>query len=111
VGTGGKRGASTGVRVSAKRCKSPLKLTAEQVAEVFTTREFRDQLLVFMDAGLGVRRGELAALRWRDCDFEQRVFDIQHSYYWRHGGHLVDTKSEAPAYRPLTSPDWFGLNL
>ncbi len=100
VGTGGKRGPSTGVRVSAKRRRSPLKLTAEQVAEVLTTLEFRDQLLVFMDAGLGVRRGELAALRWRDCDFEQRVFDIQHSYYWRRGGHLVDTKSEASA-QPL----------
>jgi len=100
VGTGGKRGPSTGVRVSAKRRKSPLKLTAAQVAEVLTTLEFRDQLLVFMDAGLGVRRGELAALRWQDCDFEQQLFDIQHSYYWRRGGHLVDTKSEASA-QPL----------
>jgi integrase len=100
VGTGGKRGPSTGVRVSAKRRKSPLKLTAQQVAEALTTLEFRDQLLVFIDAGLGVRRGELAALRWQDCDFEQQVFDIQHSYYWRRGGHLVDTKSEASA-QPL----------
>ena len=97
VGTGGKRGPSTGVRVSAKRRKSPLKLTAEQVAEVLTTLEFRDQLLVFMDAGLGVRRGELAALRLMDCDFEQQVFDIQHSYYWRRGGHLKCTKTEASA--------------
>src|SRR5439155_26775111 len=27
---------------------------------------FRDQLLVFLDAGLGTRRGELGALRWMD---------------------------------------------
>lgn len=100
VGTGGKRGPSTGVRVSAKRRKSPLKLTAQQVAEALTTLGSRDRLLVFMDAGLGVRRGELAALRWQDCDFEQQVFDIHHSYYWRRGGHLVDTKSEASA-QPL----------
>jgi integrase len=100
VGSGGKRGPSTGVRVSAKRQKSPLKLTADQVALVLTELEFRDQLLVFLDAGLGTRRGELGALRWMDCDFSNQVFDIQHSYYWRRGGHLIDTKSEASA-QPL----------
>ena len=100
VGTGGKRGPSTGVRVSAKRRKSPLKLTAAEVALVLTELEFRDQLLVFLDAGLGTRRGELAALRWMDCDFHNQVFDVQHSYYWRRGGHLIDTKSEASA-QPL----------
>ncbi len=100
VGSGGKRGPSTGVRVSAKRQKSPLKLTADQVAQVLTELEFRDQLLVFLDAGLGTRRGELGGLRWMDCDFINQVFDIQHSYYWRRGGHLIDTKSEASA-QPL----------
>src|SRR6516225_9945293 len=100
VGSGGKRGPSTGVRISAKRQRSPLKLTAEQVALVLTQLEFRDQLLVFLDAGLGTRRGELGALRWKDCDFDNQTFDIRHSYYWRRGGHLVDTKSEASA-QPL----------
>lgn len=100
VGSGGRRGPSTGVRVSAKRQKSPLKLTAEQVARALTELEYRDQLLVFLDAGLGTRRGELGALRWMDCDFTNLIFDIQHSYYWRRGGHLVDTKSEASA-QPL----------
>ena len=63
-------------------------------------KNFRDQLLVFLDAGLGTRRGELGALRCIDCDFNNRVFDVQHSYYWRRGGHLVDSKSEASA-QPL----------
>lgn len=35
-----------------------------------------------------------------DCKFNDRVFDVQHSYYWRRGGHLVGTKSEASA-QPL----------
>lgn len=97
---GGKRGPSTGVRVSAKRRKSPLKLTAAEVAQVLTELEFRDQLLVFLDAGLGTRRGELAALCWMDCDSHNQVFDVQHSYYWRRGGNLIDTKSEVSA-QPL----------
>ncbi len=67
---------------------------------VLTKLEFRDQLLVLLDGSLGIRRGELGALRWMDCDFENDVFDIQHSYYWRRGGHLIDTKSEASA-QPL----------
>src|SRR5215469_4097772 len=100
VGSGGKRGPSTGVRVSAKRQKSPLVLSPEDVKLGLAQLEFRDQLLVFLDAGLGTRRGELGALRWMDCDFDNPTFDIQHSYYWRRGGHLVDTKSEASA-QPL----------
>lgn len=100
VGAGGKRGPSTGVRISAKRQKSPVVLSADQVKLGLSRLEFRDQLLVFMDGALGVRRGELGALRWMDCDFENSIFTVQHSYYWRRGGHLKETKTEASA-RPL----------
>jgi integrase len=81
VGSGGKRGPSTGVRVSAKRQKAPIVLSPEQVKLGLTQLEFRDQLLVVLDGALGTRRGELAALRWQDCDFENDIFQIQHSYY------------------------------
>src|SRR5262249_8436759 len=57
----------------------------------------RDQLLVLMDGSLGIRRGELGALRWEECDFASNVFHIQHSYYWRRGGILRTTKTEASA--------------
>ena len=100
VGTGGKRGPSTGVRVSAKRQKAPIVLSPEQVKLGLTQLEFRDQLLVLLDGALGTRRGELAALRWQDCDFENHTFQIQHSYYWRRGGILKTTKTEASA-KPL----------
>ncbi|HTC92051.1 MAG TPA: site-specific integrase [Terriglobales bacterium] len=100
VGTGGKRPPSTGVRVSTKREKEPLVLEPDQVTQVLADLEFRDQLLVFTDAGLGVRRGELGALRWMDCDFQNEVFQVRHSYYWRRGGHLLDTKTTASA-RPM----------
>jgi integrase len=100
IGAGGKRPPSVGVRVSTKRQREPIVLQPEQVKEVLANLEFRDQLLVFMDAGLGVRRGELGALRWMDCDFEKASFQIQASYYWRRGGHLLDTKTAASA-RPM----------
>jgi integrase len=100
VGTGGKRGPSTGVRVSAKREKSPLVLSPEEVKLGLTKLEFRDQLLVFLDGSLGIRQGELGALRWLDCDFEKLGFNVQNSYYWRRGGNLKSTKTEASA-KPL----------
>jgi len=59
--------------------------------------KFREQLLVFLDGALGTRRGELGALRWMDCDFESLSFRIQNSFYWRRGGHLKSTKTEASA--------------
>jgi integrase len=97
VGTGGKRGPSTGVRVSAKRRQAPLVLSPEQVKLGLAKLEFRDQLLVFLDGALGTRRGELGALRWSDCNFDSMSFSVQHSYYWRRGGHLKATKTEASA--------------
>ena len=97
VGTGGKRGPSTGVRVSAKRLRAPLVLSPEEVKLGLAQLEFRDQLLVFVDGALGIRQGELGALRWLDCDFNNMNFSVQHSYYWRRGGHLKSTKTEASA--------------
>src|SRR5215472_8888973 len=91
VGSGGKRGPSVGVRVSAKRQKVPSVLAPEQVKLGLSKLGFRDQLLVLLDGALGVRRGELGALRWQECDFENELFQIQHSYYWRRGGILKST--------------------
>jgi len=45
----------------------------------------------------GIRRGELGALQWQECDFENYVFHIQHSYYWPRGGILKRTKTGASA--------------
>jgi integrase len=97
VGSGGKRGPSVGVRVSAKRRKAPLVLSSEQVKQGLAELQFRDQLLVLLIGALGTRRGEIGGLRWMDCDFVKEIFSIQHSYYWRRGGHLKETKTEASA--------------
>ena len=44
---------------------------------------------------MGIRQGELGALRWLDCEFENMNFSVQHSYCWRRSGHLKSTKTEA----------------
>jgi hypothetical protein len=107
VGTGGKRDPSTGVRISAKRQRSPLVLSPEQVKFGLAELEFRDQFLVFLEEALGIRQGELGALRWLECDFENMSFSVQHSYYWRRGGNLKCTnrsvcKATTDASKPET---------
>src|SRR6202034_886596 len=97
VGSGGKRGPSVGVRISAKRQRAPLVLSSEQVKQGLAQLQFRDQLLVFLIGALGTRRGEVGALRWTDCDLANQTFNVQHSYYWGRGGCLKATKTEASA--------------
>ena len=100
VGSGGSRGPSVGVRISAKRRRAPLILSPKQVKQGLAELAFRDQLLVFLIGATGARRGEIGALRWMDCDFKEEVFYIRHSYYWRRAGYLKATKTEASA-KPL----------
>jgi hypothetical protein len=52
---------------------------------------------VFLERAFGVRRDELGALHWLSCDFDNRSINVQHSYYWRRGGNLKSTKTEASA--------------
>jgi integrase len=106
-----------GVRVSAKRRKAPLVLSPEQVKQGLAELQFRDQLLVLLIGALGTRRGEIGALRWMDCDFRNQSFNICHSYYWRRGGHLKPTKTEASAKSLPMHPalknallEWKGLS-
>jgi integrase len=75
----------------------PLVLSPKQVKLGLAELEFRDQLLVFLEGALGIRQGELGALRWLECDFENMSFSVQRSYYWRRGGNLKSTKTEASA--------------
>jgi hypothetical protein len=85
VGTGGKRGPSTGVRISAKRQSSPFgsvtrtgQVRAGRTRISGSTSRFLGGAL---GGALGIRQGELGALRWLECDFENMSFSVQHSYY------------------------------
>src|SRR5260370_27968090 len=46
----------------------------------------RQCLTCFLVGAWGIRRGEMGALVWMDCNFSKGVFHIRHSYYWRRGG-------------------------
>ena len=96
VGTGAERAKHRRARQCEDQ-KSPLVLSPEEVILGLAQLEFRDQILVFLDGALRIRQGELGALHWLDCDLNNMNFSVQHSYYWRQGGHLKTTKTEASA--------------
>jgi hypothetical protein len=76
--------------------RHPGLVTEHQVILGLTKLELRDQLLVVLDGALGTHaEASLGALRWSDCNFDSMSFSVQRSYYWRRGGHLKSTKTEA----------------
>ena len=87
----------SGVRQSAKRQRIPEVLAAEEFRRLEAALPPRERVLVCLALSLGLRRGELAGLRWQDIDFERLTITVERS--------LVDqvvgpTKTEA-SQRPL----------
>src|SRR5215472_12196148 len=66
--TGPVRG--SGVRQSAKRERIPDVLEVEEFQRLQAELRLRERILVWLDMTLGLRRGELAGLRWEDIRFE-----------------------------------------
>jgi len=79
VGSGGKRGPSTGVRISAKRQRSPWFCSPEEVKLGLAELEFRDQLLVFLEGALVYVKANsgpvtLAVVRFRQHEHQRPTF-------------------------------------
>jgi integrase len=58
------------VRQSGKRQATPELISVEDLSTlIFSVLEVRERTMVFLDFGGGLRRGELAGLKWEDIDF------------------------------------------
>ena len=60
----------THVRQSAKRRKTPIVLTIEQIKDFVANLEDPCRTAVLLDVASGLRVGELLGLKWEDVDFE-----------------------------------------
>jgi hypothetical protein len=101
VGSAGKRGPSTGVRVSAKRQKAPIVLSPVQVKAGLMQLEFRINCWYSLMAHWEHAEVNLQLCAGRTAISKTRSFQIQHSYYWRRGGIL---KSKKRKLQPSTFP-------
>lgn len=95
----------SGVRVSAKRERAPDILEVEEMHLLLGALGIREKAMVFLDMPSGLRRGELAGLKWEDFDFKNLHVSVTRSLVDQHVGPV---KTEAS--RKLMPIDEFVAN-
>jgi integrase len=86
----------SGVRQSEKRERIPEVLSAEEFRKLKAALPVRERVLVCLALSMGLRRGELAGLRWEDVDFEQLTLTIRRSVVDQVVGKLKTEASQRP---------------
>jgi integrase len=86
----------SGVRVSAKRMSIPDILTVEEMQKMISAVLLRERVLIFLDMVTGLRRGELAGLKWGDIDFLNLQIDVNRSVVDQHVGRCKTEVSQKP---------------
>jgi integrase len=92
--TGPVRG--SGVRQSSKRERIPDLLGIEEFQLLQAELRIRERILVWLDMTLGLRRGELAGLRWEDIHFEELTVMAQRSVVDQVVGKVKTEASKRP---------------
>jgi integrase len=80
------------VRQGGKRLGTPTRLDVKQLRALLEALPARERLMVLLDFGTGLRRGELSGVKWQDIDFEEKVLTPMRSIVKQHIG---DVKTEA----------------
>lgn len=93
------------VRQSAKRERIPDILDVEEFQALYSELETRERAMVMMDAGSGLRRGELFALKWEDIDWKLKQAGVHRSIVHNTKKRLWKCKSET-SRRPVPLDDF-----
>jgi integrase len=96
-----------GVRQSAKRKKEPVVLTLAEMRRLLSKLSIRERALISTDMITGIRRGELAGLKWKDVDFKRLLLNIRRSVVDQVTGRC---KTEASA-KPVPIDDYTAKDL
>ena len=76
----------SGVRVSAKRERTPDILDIQEMQLLLAALGIRERAMLFLDMPSGLRRGELAGLKWEDFDFKKLHVSVTRSLVDQHVG-------------------------
>ena len=76
----------SGVRVSGKRERTPEILEVQEMHLLLGALGIRERAMVFLDMPSGLRRGELAGLKWGDFDFKNLHVSVTRSLVDQHVG-------------------------
>ena len=72
--------------LSGKRERTPEILDVEEMQLLLASLGVRERALVFLDMPAGLRRGELAGLKWEDVDFKHLHLNVSRSLVDQHVG-------------------------
>jgi integrase len=86
----------SGVRQSSKREKVPDILEVSEMRAIIAELQLRERVLLFLDMTTGLRRGELAGLKWQDIDFESLLIDVNRSVVSQIVGRCKTEASQKP---------------
>jgi integrase len=86
----------SGVRQSSKREKVPDILEVAEMQAIVAELQLRERVLLFLDMTTGLRRGELAGLKWKDIDFENMQIDVNRSVVSQVVGRCKTEASQKP---------------
>lgn len=75
-----------------KRLLTPTRLDVLQLRRLLAALPKREQVMVLLDFGTGLRRGELSGLKWQDINFEAKEITPARSIVAQHVG---DVKTDA----------------
>jgi integrase len=92
--TGPTKGA--GVRQSSKRQNIPDILEVSEMQAIVAELQLRERVLLFLDMVTGLRRGELAGLKWEDIDFVNLQIDVNKSVVSQVVGRCKTEASQKP---------------
>lgn len=92
--TGPTRG--SGVRQSSKRLNIPDILEVSEMRDIVAELQLRERVLLFLGVATGLRRGELAGLKWEDIDFENLQIDVNKSVVSQVVGRCKTEASQRP---------------
>jgi integrase len=76
----------SGVRVSANRERTPDILEIQEMQLLLAALGIRERAMLFLDMPSGLRRGELAGLKWEDFDFKKLHVSVTRSLVDQHVG-------------------------
>ena len=86
----------SGVRQSSKRQKAPETLELEEMQLILLQLSIREKAMVSLDMITGLRRGELAGLKWKDIDFANLLVNVVRSVVDQRTGKCKTEASAKP---------------
>jgi integrase len=85
------------VRQGGQRLSTPGRLDVDQLSRlIYQVLGPRERIMVLLDFGAGLRRGELSGVKWEDIDFEERKLTPRRSIVKQRVGGVKTEKSKNP---------------